>query len=312
MIINAYEVTSLSKRYTGPKGVLANDNINLSIKIGEILGIFGPNGAGKTTLVRQLMALSRPTSGTVKLFRTDIISHPHYVPEKVAYFAQETYYFWHLTSHELLYFTGRLRGLNHSEAKKQSLFLLEKFFLTNKITSRLAHLSFGEATFVSLLSVFMGYWPVVVLDEPTSRLDPVRSKDFWDYLWEINSRLGTTVLLVTHNVLEAEKVVHRVVIIDSGKLIALGTPAELKRGMEDVVRIEVEVKNDGLTLPEISHSTQLPSKRNHFFLQTNKSYLEVVNKELHQKLGLENIASLKILTPTLEDVYINLVGKEWK
>lgn len=104
----AYEVAELTKRYPGPKEVLANDRIDLRITSGEIVGIFGPNGAGKTTLVRQLMGLLRPTAGQIRLFAHDLVREPTAATVHVAYFAQETHHFWYLKPREILRITGRL------------------------------------------------------------------------------------------------------------------------------------------------------------------------------------------------------------
>jgi len=227
----AYEVAGLTKRYPGPKEVLANDRIDLCIATGEIVGIFGPNGAGKTTLVRQLMGLLRPTAGQIRLFDNDLVREPTIATNHVAYFAQETSYFWYLKPRELLAITGRLRGLTSREANSQAYSLLGKFNLGNLAGKTLSRLSFGQARFVALLSVFMGNRPILILDEPTNDLDPLHRRAFWDYLWEVNSREGTTVLLVTHNVHEAEHVVHRVVIVDvQGASSPRVRPASSRRG----------------------------------------------------------------------------------
>ena len=104
----------------------------------------------------------------------------------VAYFAQETYYFWYLKPHELLTITGRLRGLSSKEARNQAQTLLEKFNLQDLRNKTLFQLSFGQARFVTLVSVFTGARPVLILDEPTNDLDPMHRRAFWDYLWAVS------------------------------------------------------------------------------------------------------------------------------
>ncbi len=174
--------------------MLANDRIDLRNVTGEIVGIFGPNGAGKTTLVRQLMGLLRPTSGRIRLFDHDLVREPTAATEYVAYFAQETSYFWYLQARERLIITGRLRGLSPGEAKDQAEKLMERFGLQAMANRTLSRVSFGQARFVVLLAVFMGRRPI--LDEPTNDLDPLHRRAFWDSLWEVSNREGTTVLLV--------------------------------------------------------------------------------------------------------------------
>ena len=309
----AYEVVKLTKKYPGPKEVLANDCIDLCISTGEIVGIFGPNGAGKTTLVRQLAGLLRPTSGEIRLFGHDLVRKPTLAPHYVAYFAQETYYFWYLTPYEVLTITGRLRGLSAREAKNQARTLLEKFNLQEIANRTLSRLSFGQARFVTLLSVFMGNRPILILDEPTNDLDPMHRRMFWDYLWEVNSKDRVTVLLVTHNVYEAEHVVHRVLIIDAGRLVASGTPAELKRRLAGQVRVEVVLaeSTENRVVPIFEHCQRLPSKRDTILFQTARSNLDMVLREIYKRFPPGAVRDLKVVEPTLEDVYISIVGKEW-
>jgi len=310
----AYEVRGLTKVYSTPKPVLANDHIDLSVEEGEIVGIFGPNGAGKTTLVRQLVGLLRPTSGTIKLFGHDIVAKPSLATHYVAYFSQETYYFWHLKPQEVLVITGRLRGLSLKEARTQAEYLLKRFELDGLKIRPLARLSFGQARFVTLLSVFMGKRPVLVLDEPSNDLDPMHRRLFWDYLWEVNSKEGTTVLLVTHNVHEAEHVVHRVIIVDEGRIIASGSPTELKRRLAGQMRIEVELAEWNVDLASLvlPNCEMLPAKRNTLLLQVPRDEVDKVVQEIREKIPPEAINNLRIVPPSLEDVYVQVVKKEWK
>lgn len=164
-----------------------------------------------------------------------------------------------------------------------------------------------------LLAVFMGNRPVLILDEPTNDLDPLHRRAFWEHLWEVNSQEGTTVLLVTHNVHEAEHVVHRVIIIDAGRIVAAGTPRELKAGLEGQARIEVTLTeplhdND---LPSFPGCERLPSKRNTLLLQTSSENVEAVIRAVYARFPPGAISDLRVVPPTLEDVYVNTVGKAW-
>lgn len=309
----AYEVVGLTKRYPGPKEVFANDHIDLRIVTGEIVGIFGPNGAGKTTLVRQLMGLLRPTAGEIWLFGHGLVRDPTVATRYVAYFAQETSYFWYLQPRELLILTGRLRGLSRREAQAQAEELLERFGLQAMAKRTLSQLSFGQARFVTLLSVFMGNRPILILDEPTNDLDPLHRRVFWDYLWEVNSREGTTVLLVTHNVHEAEHVVHRVLIMDAGRIVASGTPGELKAKLAGQARLEITLALllDTDRLPPLPYCIRLPSKRNTVLLQTARENVDLVIRAVYDHFPSGAVSELRVVPPTLEDVYVQTVGKEW-
>ncbi len=309
----AYEVAGLTKEYPGPKEVLANDRIDLRIATGEIVGIFGPNGAGKTTLVRQLMGLLRPSAGEIRLFDRDLVRKPTAATEYVAYFAQETAYFWYLQARELLIITGRLRRLSTGKAKDQAEKSLERFGVQAMANRTLSRLSFGQARFVVLLSVFMGGRPILILDEPTNNLDPLHRRAFWDHLWEVNNRQGTTVLFVTHNVREAEHVVHRVVIVDAGRIVAFGTPGELKAGLEGQARVEVTL---AYPLAEHEHpplesGKRLSGKRNTLLLQTARENVDAVIRAVYDRLPSGAVSDLRVVPPTQEDVCVQTVGKEW-
>ena len=128
-----YKITGLTKKYPGPEEVLANDHLDLQIDAGQILGVFGPNGAGKTTLVRQLAGLLRPTAGEIRLFEHELVQDPTIATRYIAYFAQETYYFWYLKALEILTITGRFRGLTSIAAKEQAELLLNRFNLNRNL-----------------------------------------------------------------------------------------------------------------------------------------------------------------------------------
>jgi len=309
----AYRVEQLTKVYA--KGPMANDKIDLEIAHGEIFGVFGPNGAGKTTLVRQMAGLLRPTSGRIFLFDHDVVAKPAVVPYYVGCYNQIVV---GLNSHkfrEARYITGRLRGQSKAEAQKQTDSLIERFDLKGLADRLVGNLSGGERRLAALLSTFMNYPPLLILDEPTNELDPVRRRLVWDYLHELNGQRGTTITLVTHNVLEAEWVVQRVAIIDLGKLQAMGTPGELKHLVGDTVRMEVRLR-DGQGeqaqdfLAGIPDSVRLRPAV--WQITTPKGEASALSSTVIERLGFEALDDFRLITPTFEDVYIKLTGKRWE
>ncbi len=309
----AYRVEQLTKVYR--KGSIANDKIDLEVARGEILGVFGPNGAGKTTLVRQMAGLLRPTSGRIFLFGHDVVAKPSVVPHYVGYYNQIVV---GLNTHkfrEALYITGRLRGQRAAEAQKQTDSLIERFDLKELADRLVGNLSGGERRLAALLSTFMNCPPLLILDEPTNELDPVRRRLVWDYLHELNGQHETTIILVTHNVLEAEWVVQRLAIIDLGKLQALGTPGELKRLVADTVRLEVRLR-DGHEeqaqdfLVAIPDSIRLRSGV--WQITIPKGEASALLSTVVEWLGFETLDDFRLITPTLEDVYVELTGKRWE
>lgn len=307
-------VRELTKRYT--KGnVLANDCLSFDLHQGDIFGLLGPNGAGKTTLVRQLMGLVKPTSGSIQLFGRDVVQDPEGVPKMVSYMTQRPTALADLTVKEALTVTGRLRGLTSPEAKKQADQLIEEFEL-EKIASRvLGKLSGGQQRITGFCLALVSNRPMLVLDEPTNDLDPVYRKLVWDKLGEVNRSRGTTIILVTHNVTEAEGVLKRVGIINQGRITALGSVGELKGQVDQLVRLELLFKNEIAQelQSQLLGKAALPVRE----LAGNR-WLALVPKEqatedIHRVLtavGLERLDDFRILMPTLEDVYLQLGGGE--
>lgn len=313
-VSSVYEVEHLTKRYRH-KPSPANDDISLEIKQGESLGIFGPNGAGKTTLVRQLTALLKPTSGSIRLFGEDIVRRPDAVPRRVGYYGQKVVALRHHTLYEVLFITGILRGISGGDARRQASALIEMFDLARLARSRLSTLSGGEQRLAVLLATFVGYPSVLVLDEPTNELDPVRRKLLWDYLSMLSRDRGTTVILTTHNLSEAEQVVERVAMIANGRLVALDTPGELKRRVADQVRLQVRIRDSyldsaGDTLRQLEGSREVRPGR--WEITAPQSAATALLPEVVGALGLEALDDFRLITPTLEDVYVHFTGKQWE
>ncbi len=306
----AFCVQGLTKVYPG--GVVANEDIHLEILAGEVLGLVGPNGAGKTTLLRQLIGLLRPTRGRIELFGHDVVARPEIVPHYVGYCGQGALALRAHKLWEVPYFTGLLRGQRRVEAKRQAFELLERFELSPLADRLLAHVSGGERRLAVLLSTFMSNPPVLVLDEPSNELDPKRRRLLWDFLRELNQQQGTTILLATHNLLEAERAVQRVAILDRGRLIALGTPGELKRQVEDRVWVEVRLRPgiEGDVLHSFPEAVCLGPDR--WQIRTASTKVISLLKKLLERLDGEAIDDLRLMSPTLEDVYLHVTGRVWK
>lgn len=307
----AYRVKGLTKIYE-PHGPLANDKIDLEIAQGVLFGLFGPNGAGKTTLVKQLMGLLKPTSGRIELFGHDVIAHPELVPCYVGYYSQRVLALRAHKLWEVPYITGLLRGQSARDAKRQVWELLERFELLGLADRLMAHLSGGEQRLAALLATFMGYPKVLILDEPTNELDPMRRRRVWEYLRELNQELGVTIIFVTHNLLEAEAAVDQVGIIDRGRLVALGTPGELKRAVQNTVRMEVRLREgaeaDGV-LSKMPGAKRL--RQGWWQITAPKESASQLLAETLGELGFDMIDDFRLITPTLEDVYIQITGRIW-
>ncbi|GAO74286.1 ABC transporter ATP-binding protein [Meiothermus ruber] len=307
--MNLYVIRKLTKRY-GARGVLANDAISLDIRQGEILGVFGPNGAGKTTLVRQITGLLRPTSGQIELLGQDVVRYPGAVPRYVSFYGQRAPILRNYTVAEVLVYAGVLRGLPVLKAHQQAQALLERFDLLPIAKRRLAQLSGGQVRLPTLLSAFMGKLRGVVLDEPTNELDPANRQRLWQFLEELRNQ-GVTVVLTSHNLAEAERYVERVAFINHGRLVALGTPGELKRTVTELVRLEVRVKEPYLLQAE-ARLMSLPGSRNprpgFFELTARPEEAQLLLSQVLGEVGMEALDDFRLVTPSMDDVYVLLTA----
>lgn len=309
--MSAYVIQQLTKVYQEGRAP-ANTDISFTIEQGDIFGIFGPNGAGKTTLVRQLMALLKPTSGSIHLFDHDIVQSPDIVPTYVGYYGQKVVALRNHTMREVLMITGILRGMPTGEASNQAQRLIDQFDLGAIMNRRLATISGGERRLAVLLGSLMGELPLLILDEPTNELDPTKRQDFWAYINHLNQTRGTTIVLTTHNLIEAEQVVERVAVINEGKLAAVGTPGQLKRQVAGLVRLEVRLRDGAFHEVEAKLSTLEASRRlrpGRWEITAPQDQAQVLLPRVIALVGFDVLDDFRLITPTMEDVFAKLTGR---
>ncbi|MDP2871237.1 MAG: ABC transporter ATP-binding protein [Bacillota bacterium] len=299
----AYTVSDLTKVYM-PSGTQANRGISLSIDQGEVFGIFGPNGAGKTTLVKQLAGLLKPTSGKIALFGNDVVAEPEIVPHFVAYYGQKVMALRAHKVREVILHSAVLRGMPVPDARRQTAELIERFGLGGIADQIMQRLSGGQQRQTALLATLTGNRPLLILDEPTNELDPANRRMVWEYLGQLNRDHGTTIILVTHNVLEAEQVVERVAIIDRGLAVAIGTPGELKANVDYTVRVEVRLKpgGDDAALAGLPGSTRI--REGSFRITAAREQAQELLGMVLARTGLADLDDFRLVTPSLEDVYL--------
>lgn len=305
-----YVVRDLVKTYKAGK-VRANDGLSFDIAPGEIFGLLGPNGAGKTTLVGQLTGLLRPDSGTLLLFDHDISRDSRLTTEAVAVLNQAPLPLGDLSVEEVLAVTGHLRGLSRRDARASAVAWMERLGIGDLRDKRLGKLSGGQWRLASLATVLIGDRPVLVLDEPTNELDPTNRRMIWDLLLELNRLEGRTIILVTHNVLEAERVIQRVGIINHGRIIALGTLGELKARVDRRVHLELVLsssRNDLVSVIQTLGEAMQVTERHWVILAPREQVQDTLGRVV-QDIGLDSLDDFRILTPSLEDVYLQLAGE---
>lgn len=295
----AYDIEHLVKTYPGQHKP-ANDDLTLQITEGEIFGLLGANGAGKTTLVRQMVNLVRPTSGRITLLGRDIAANPQWVTRQVGYMPQGGLALGSLTVSEALYYTAHLRGLSRPDASAERDKLLEQWQIgpwRHTIGSRL---SGGQRRLMQLAVAMAGSPPIVILDEPTNDLDPQRRHLVWDVLRKISTEQGVTVILVTHDAIEAEKVIQRVGIMRAGRMVALGQPGDLKRQIGWKLRFElVFAPDDPPSLPEHLSLYRIEPGRWLVYVDRNQAV------HLLSSLDLDRVNDFRLYSATLEDLYLH-------
>lgn len=298
------QVEDLSKRYGS---VLANDHVSLSVDSGEVFGLLGPNGAGKSTLVRQIIGLVRPTAGGMRLGGVDIVADPRFAKRHCSFQPQAPVAIAGLTARQAISLAGRLRGNDRSTVATAASELLERLSLEPWADRPLAQASGGVGRLVMFCMAVVSPGRLVILDEPTNDVDPLRRKVLWELVGELASA-GVAVLLVTHNVLEAERAVHRLAVMDRGRVVATGSPAQLK-GPDRGLRLEVTLEADVGAPPQPAFASDLAVSGRRISLQLPADTAQAALAWCAQ-LQEQGIAEEYGLGPTsLEDVYVTLVSQ---
>jgi ABC-2 type transport system ATP-binding protein len=212
------------KRY--PTGTEALRGVSLDIAQGEFFGLLGPNGAGKSTLIHCTTGLAQPTSGSIRVFGHDAIDHYEQARLAVGLAPQDLNLDWFLTLEETLDYHGGYFGMPRKERRERSRELLEAFSLTSKKDERTRTLSGGMKRRLILARALMHRPRLLILDEPTAGVDVELRLELWQYVQRINEE-GTTILLTTHYLEEAERLCDRIAFINDGQIVASGTSAEL-------------------------------------------------------------------------------------
>ncbi len=223
--VPAVEAHGLVKHFGDVRAV---DGVDLLIEPGQVFGVLGPNGAGKTTTLRMLTTLLSIDSGDARVFGVDVAKDPHVVRQLIGVTGQYASVDEKLTARENLRLFGRLLGLSKPRSRARADDLLERFGLTDAADRPLEHFSGGMRRRLDLAASLITAPPLIFLDEPTTGLDPRTRGQMWDTIRELVTN-GSTVVLTTQYLDEADQLANRIAVIDRGVKVAEGTPAELKR-----------------------------------------------------------------------------------
>jgi ABC-2 type transport system ATP-binding protein len=222
--MHALDIEDLVKRY--PTGTEALKGVSLHIEAGEFFGLLGPNGAGKSTLIHCATGLAQPTSGAIRVFGHDAVHHYGEARMAVGLAPQELNLDWFLTLEESLDYHGGYFGMPRKERRERARELLEEFSLSHKKDDRTRTLSGGMKRRLILARALMHRPRLLILDEPTAGVDVELRLELWHYVQRINAE-GTTILLTTHYLEEAEQLCNKIAFINGGEIVATGTSGEL-------------------------------------------------------------------------------------
>jgi ABC-type multidrug transport system ATPase subunit len=305
------EARSVTKRYRS--GVLANAAIDFDAELGDVIAIVGPNGAGKTSFVMQLIGLLEPTEGAIRIGDVDVVGDPDGAKWLIGYQPQGHMAMGGLEVGHVLQFTARLRGMSKADAVCQAAALAAEFDLDSVLSKPLNQLSGGWRRLVDVAVAFAGSPRLVVLDEPTDNLDPIHRGLIWQKLNGLRRSRAATCLLVTHNLLEAERVVDRVVMIDQGRVVEAGTPGALKQRFGNELLLDVYLRIDEPGAEIASGLTRLGAvlhvRPGHVQIRLEQDAVAEAMKLLLCDAARSWLDDFRLAPPSLEAVYLGL-GEE--
>lgn len=291
-----FKINNLNKTYKN-SDVAANNNLSFEILPGEVFGILGANGSGKTTLIKQMVNLIMPTSGEIQFNGKPLDELKHDLLLQIGYMPQDGMAFNNLTVGEALFFTAFLRGLSKREASKERDRIISLFDIQSLRNRYARKLSGGQKRLLQIATALVGEPPVVILDEPTNDLDPQRRQQVWEVLKVINQK-GTTIIFITHDAIEAEKIIQRVAIMEKGNIIAMGSPSELKEKLGYQFRLELIF--DPVKSPKIPKDIfQREINPGHKMLYIQRDQLT----QIMELLNLSQYKDFHLYKTTLEDLY---------
>jgi ABC-2 type transport system ATP-binding protein len=298
--MGAIEVVDLVKTYGS---LAAVDGVSFEVAEGEFFGILGPNGAGKTTTLEMIEGLRRPDGGEVRLLGESPWPRNQALLPRIGVQLQASSFFERLTAREQIHVFADLYGCSPKRADEW----LERVGLVDKAAARVEDLSGGQAQRLSIACALVHDPEVVFLDEPTASLDPQARRNLWDLLSGLNDS-GRTVVLTTHYMDEAEALCDRVAILDHGRLLRLGTPAGLVRGLDAPTRITVAP--DQVTQEEARDMVGVDEVRadSDGLVLSTRSPAAV----LARLAATGHLAGVRVQTGTLEDVFLDLTGREYR
>lgn len=305
----AVEINGLTKTFGQQTAV---DQVSFNIKRGEVFGLLGPNGAGKTTTLRMMTTLLQPTSGDIKIFGHDVKTESQTVRSLFGLTGQYASVDEDISARENLMIFSRLNGLSRQEAKARTAELLEEFSLVNSADKAISNFSGGMRRRLDLAVSLITRPALIFLDEPTTGLDPRTRTQMWDTIRQLVVA-GSTIVFTTQYLEEADELADRIAVIDHGKLVSIGTPAELKAQVGGA-KLRVEVVDDAQAEQARGvMANTLPATP-----QVTRNVVEVAIDDINTVAGVlqaitaagVTMTNMSVEQPSMDDVFFALtVGK---
>jgi ABC-2 type transport system ATP-binding protein len=302
----AVAVENLVKIY--PK-VRAVDGISFAIPKGEIFGLLGPNGAGKTTTIRILLTLIKPTAGKIRVFGLDALTDADRVRQMAGYVPQDVSVDGEITAYENILIYSKLYGMPSNQRKQRITEVLEYMDLQERANSLVNTFSGGMMRRLEVAQALVNRPRILFLDEPSIGLDPNARNAIWELVKKLRGEFGTTILLTTHDMVEADTLCGRIGIMDRGKLVVIGEPSQLKSTVGgDVLSIISKAPNLPAIVKELGYSTIAESSNGTVELLVANG--EAAIPQLVEALRTQGVEvdSVSLKKPTLDDVFMKYTG----
>ena len=306
------ETQDLTKIYDGNAVV---DHLNFQVTEGELLSLLGPNGAGKSTTINMLTTILKPDDGTALIKGFDIKKNKKQIREIIGVTPQELVFYDELTARENLVFFGQMHYIPKKQLKVEAEKILEKLGLAER-RDKSKNFSGGMKRRLNMAINMIMNPEILFLDEPTAGLDPQARHVVWDYIGEVKQQ-GRTIILTTHDMHEAEILSDRVIIIDNGKIIAVGTPDELKEKYSERNVLEIKFKDDS-KIEDLKEKLKPLEFVKEILVNEDKSasiffdggiinFTKILNQEI--VTDVKELEMMNLRQNTLEDVFLKLTGR---
>jgi ABC-2 type transport system ATP-binding protein len=309
-IIEVKNLTKMFGKFT------AVDDVSFDVKKGEIFGLLGPNGAGKSTILRVLSTLAKPTSGTATIGGYDIVKNDNEVRKLIGIVSEKMIMYNRLTAKENLWFFGNLFNIPKDALTEKIDELLDLVQLTKFKNTQVGTFSTGMRQRMNVVRALLNTPQVLYLDEPTLGLDPQSSVEIREFIKKLNRENGTTIIVTTHMMAEADLMCDRIAIIDHGKIVALDTSANLKKQLNGanttIMKLEISNLNpkliETIRVLKCADSVTQEDSTHLKVLVHGQDAFDAVIDAIRAKNG--KITSMENLQPTLEDVFLHLTGHQ--